>query len=70
MNANTKGTLFVKLGRCEDRVELLYKQFMREQNAKENDSISFEDFKDFVKAIHIILTTELNEKGVERKWKA
>ena len=39
------------------------------QCMKENrETISRDNFKEFVKSIHLIITTELNEKGVGRKW--
>lgn len=68
MRANTKGTILVKLDRCCERIDKFAECFLQqEQNA---NGISKENFKDFVKSVHLILTTELNEKGVERKWKA
>ena len=69
MNANTRGALYVKADRINDRVDAFGKQFLREQKSKENERISIEDFMDFIKSIHLIVNTELNEKGVERKWK-
>ena len=69
MNASIRGVVHVKADRINDRIDLFAKQFLREQKAKESENISTEDFKEFVKAMHIIVTTELNEKGVERVWK-
>lgn len=68
MRANTKGTLYVKQDRCLKRIDEFADHFLKlEKNA---NGISKEDFKDFVKSVQLILATELNEKGVERKWKA
>lgn len=68
MNASIRGVVHVKADRCNDRIDLFYKQFMREQKAKGAKTISHDDFKEFVRSMHLIVTTELNEKGVERKW--
>lgn len=67
MNANTKGVLFVKADRINERIEAMSKMFLGFEKNKKN--VSREDFKDFIKTIHLIVDTELNEKGVERKWK-
>ena len=69
MNASIRGVVHVKADRINDRIDLFAKQFMGERKAKGNTSISFEDFNEFVRSMHIIVTTELNEKGVERVWK-
>ena len=62
MNANSRGTMFVKGDRINLRVEDYAKMFLSQ------DTITQQDFKDFVKGVHIIIDTELNDKGVERKW--
>ena len=68
MNANTRGVLYVKQDRINKRIDDFSKYFLKLQ--KHNDKkITFDDFNDFVKSIHLIVNTELNEKGVERKWK-
>lgn len=69
MNASIKGVIHVKADRINDRIDFFAKQFLREQKAKENKNISKEDFKDFIQTMHLIVNSELNEKGVERKWK-
>lgn len=67
MNANTKGVLYVKQDRINKRIDDFSKYFLKLQ--KHNDKkITFDDFNDFIKSIHLIVNTELNEKGVERKW--
>ena len=67
MNANTKGVLFVKADRINERIDEMAKMLLGfEKNTK---NVSREDFKDFIKTIHLIVDTELNDKGVERKWK-
>lgn len=68
MNANTRGVLYVKQDRINKRIDDFSKYFLKLQ--KHNDKkITFDDFNDFIKSIHLIVNTELNEKGVERKWK-
>ena len=69
MNANTKGTLFVKADRINDRVDSLSKIELNKMKEREEETISKGEFLEFVKGIHIIIDTELNKKGVERKWK-
>ena len=67
MDANIRGVLFVKADRVNQRIDDISKLFLGfEKNKK---SISRDDFNDFVKSVHLIVDTELNEKGVERKWK-
>lgn len=65
MNANIKGTLFVKADRINERVEKVAQCVFHEKQ-----TISKKEFDDFIKSIHLIVDTELNERGVERKWKA
>lgn len=69
MNANTKGTLFVKADRINDRVDALSNIELNKMKEREEETISKGEFLEFVKGIHIIIDTELNKKGVERKWK-
>lgn len=68
MNASIRGVLFVKGDRINERVDDMAKMFLNFEKNKKH--ISREDFTDFIKTIHLIVDTELNEKGVERKWKA
>ena len=67
MNASIRGVVHVKADRINDRIDVFTEKFLNQEENQE--SISLENFKEFVKAMHIIVTTELNEKGVERKWK-
>lgn len=67
MNANTKGVISVKSNRINERVDEFTERFLNQDENQE--SISRENFKSYVKGIHIIVSTELTEKGVERKWK-
>lgn len=69
MTASTTGILLTKSDRINSRIDEFEKYFLKQVIAKENENISKEDFLDFVKSIHLIVTTELNQKGVERKWK-
>lgn len=66
MNASIRGVVHVKADRINDRIDIFAKKFLNQPENEE--SISLENFKEFVKSMHIIVTTELNEKGVERKW--
>ena len=65
MNANVKGTLFVKADRINERVDKVAACVFHEKQA-----ITEAEFKDFLKSVHLIVDTELNEKGVQRQWKA
>lgn len=67
MTANTRGALFVKADRVNERIDDMTKLFLGFE--KNKDGISHEEFKDFIRSVHLIINTELNEKGVERKWK-
>lgn len=69
MNAGIRGTMFVKSDRINTRVDDIAKVVINQMTEKEKNEISKEDFIDFVKTIHVIVDTELNEKGVERQWK-
>lgn len=68
MNANTKGALLVKSDRINERIDEFTKHFLSLERNKDSETITKEDFKEFVASMHVIVTTELNEKGVERKW--
>lgn len=70
MNANVKGNLLVRCDRINDRIEEFTKHFLNLEQNKDSKTITKEDFKEYVKSLHVIVTTELNERGVERKWKA
>lgn len=70
MNANTKGTLFVKGDRINDRINAYAEITLKELDALGKKQLTIQDFKDFVKGVHIIIDTELGERGVERVWKA
>ena len=67
MNATTKCNLLTKADRINDRIDDISKMFLGFEHNKEN--ISIKDFKDFVISVHLIVNTELNDKGVERQWK-
>ena len=67
MNANIKGYLLVKGDRLNTRVEDFAKYFLKTQ--EENEKITKDDFKDFVKSMHLIINTEMNERGVEKRWR-
>ena len=68
MNANTRGTILVKCDRINDRIDDFSEFTKNLKSIKERGYITFEDFDEFVKSVHVIVTTELNDKGVERKW--
>lgn len=63
MNASSRGIMFVKGDRINQRIDDYAKMYASQ------DTITKADLKDLIKGIHIIIDTELNEKGVERKWK-
>lgn len=64
MNASIRGVLHTKADRVNERIDLCAGRFLNRYPETNKES-----FKEFVKSMHIIVTTELNEKGVERKWK-
>lgn len=68
MNANTRGYLVVKCDRINERIKDYTKYFLNLEQNKDSKTITKEDFKEFVAGIRVIVTTELNNKGVERKW--
>lgn len=70
MNANVEGATLVKSDRINEHIKDFTKYFLRLERIRESKTITKEDFKEFVAGIHVIVTTELNNKGVERKWKA
>lgn len=69
MNANVEGILLVKSDRINERIKEYTNHFLNLEQVRENETISKDDFKEYVAGIHVIVTTELNSKGVERKWK-
>lgn len=66
-NANVQGNLLTKCDRITERIEDFGNVFLNIQKEK-NQAINEKDFRDFIKSIGIIVSTELNIKGVERKW--
>ena len=64
MNAGIRGTLFVKADRIVERIEDYGEVFLNMQREKKQ-KINEEDFKDFIKSVRLIVTTELNDKGVD-----
>lgn len=66
-NANVQGNLLTRSDRIIERVEDFGNVFLNMQREK-NQPINEKDFKDFIKSVGIIVSTELNNKGVERKW--
>jgi hypothetical protein len=69
MNANLRGTILTKCDRINDRIRDFSKYTLNLEKIKKRGYVTFDEFNDFVKSVHIIVTTELNDKGVERKWK-
>ena len=67
MTASSKGIILVKCDRCCKRIKDFADYFIKLEENKE--TISRENFKDFLKSVDLILTNELNDKGGERKWK-
>jgi hypothetical protein len=65
MNAGIKGATLIKADRIVDRVQDFGNVFLNMQKEKKQ-KINEKDFKDFVKSICIIVTTELNDKGIDR----
>lgn len=70
MNANVQGTTLVKSDRINERIKNYTNYFLNLEQIKDGETITKEDFKEYIAGIHVIVTTELNDKGVERKWKA
>ena len=68
MNANLRGTILTKCDRINDRIRDFSKYTLNLEKVKKRGYVAFDEFNDFTKSIHIIVTTELNDKGVERKW--
>lgn len=69
MNASINGILLTKADRVNRRINEFEDYFLNLDEVKNAEEISKEDFKEFLKTMKIIVTTELTEKGVERKWK-
>lgn len=68
MNASINGIILTKADRINERIDDFEQVFLNMEHIASRKDITKKDFKDFVKSIHLIVTTELNEKGVERKW--
>lgn len=62
MKANTKGVLLTKCDRILGRIDKFSEVFWNETNGKIKEA----DYRAFIKTMHIIVSSELNEKGVER----
>ena len=54
--------MFVKADRINQRIDKIAAMF-------KNEPLTQENFKDFIKSVHIIVDTELTDKGVKREWK-
>lgn len=67
MNINARGALLVKADRINQRVDDMARMFLKFK--KNEKAIAREDFVDFIKTVHLIVDTELNDKGVERQWR-
>lgn len=65
MNASIKGVLLVKADRIDERIDLCAEKYLN----RFGENLNATNFKEFIKSIHIIVDTELTEKGDERKWK-
>lgn len=65
MNASIRGVMFVKADRIDERIDICAEKFLNRYGEK----ITKDNFQEFLKSVHIIVDTELNEKGVDRKWK-
>ena len=66
MNAGIRGTMLVKADRINYRIDQVAKIQLNEMEEHNKTSISRTQFKDFIKTIHVIIDTELCEKGVEK----
>lgn len=69
MNASINGILFTKADRINSRIDEMKKVFYNMDHIATKNDISKKDFEDFLRTVRLIVTTELTEKGVERKWK-
>ena len=67
MNASINGIILTKADRINRRIDEFEHVFLNMEHIASKKEISKKDFKEFVKSMHLIVTTELNEKGVERK---
>lgn len=68
MNATTKGNLLIKSDRVNKRIDDFFDYTLTLDEVKKRGYITFDEFNDIRKSLHIIITTELNDKGVERQW--
>lgn len=64
MDANTRGALFIKADRINERIDKFLEVFKNETKG----NVTEKDLDAFVKTMHIIVTTELTQKGVNRRW--
>lgn len=68
MNAGIRGTMFVKADRINHRIDEIVKITLNTMQEYNKKTLSKTDFLNVIKTIHIIVDTELSEKGVDRKW--
>lgn len=61
--------MFVKADRIMERIKQTADILTKSRKLPYSD-ISYREFEDFIKTIDIIVNTELNDKGVQRQWKA
>lgn len=69
MTASTKGILLTKADRIKSRIDELEHYFLNLDVIRADEKISKEHFKEFMRSVRLIVTTEMTEKGVERSWK-
>lgn len=68
MNASTRGIMFVKADRINHRIKEAAEKLTLNRKLPYSD-ITHDEFMDFIKVVQIVISDELTEKGVERKWK-
>jgi len=68
MNAGIKTALLTKADRINGRIDEMKQVFLNMDHIATEEKISKKDFEDFLKTVRLIVNTELNEKGVERRW--
>lgn len=69
MNAGIIGTMFVKADRINHRIDEITRITLNTMEEYNKKTLSKTDLLDIIKTIHIIVDTELSEKGVDRQWK-
>lgn len=69
MNAGIRGTMFVKADRINHRIDEITRNTLNTMEEYNKKTLSKTDLLDIIKTIHIIVDTELSEKGVDRAWK-